>query len=187
MHRKYGLLKSRLLGSVPNTVVELGPGAGANMRYLPPGTRLIAFEPNVRMHSRLRSRAERFRLNLDLRTSGAEALDIPDRSVDLVCVTLVLCSVSDPARVLSEVRRVLQPGGRFVCIEHVPAQQGSGLRRLQHVVASPWQWVFEGCNLLNQTEALIASAGFQNIEVQRLGIPTAFFPIRSQISAVCTV
>lgn len=30
---------------LPETIVELGPGPGANLRYLRPGTRPIAIEP----------------------------------------------------------------------------------------------------------------------------------------------
>src|SRR5262245_19198375 len=51
MHGKYGLLKSKLFGAVPPTVVDLGAGSGANFRYFPPGTRVVAVEPNSRMHA----------------------------------------------------------------------------------------------------------------------------------------
>jgi hypothetical protein len=47
MHGKYAAVKPRLLAGAPSVVVELGPGAGANLRYLSPGTRLIAIEPNL--------------------------------------------------------------------------------------------------------------------------------------------
>ena len=57
MHWKYADIKSRLLSGAPPDVVELGPGSGANLRYLPPGTRLIAIEPNRHMHAVLRRRA----------------------------------------------------------------------------------------------------------------------------------
>lgn len=45
----------------------------------------------------------------------------PEASVDAVVAMLVLCSVPDLARTTREIRRVLQPGGRLVIVEHVQA------------------------------------------------------------------
>ena len=51
--------KRRVFAELPETVVELGSGVGANLRYLRPGSTLVAIEPNVHMHRRLRAAAER--------------------------------------------------------------------------------------------------------------------------------
>jgi SAM-dependent methyltransferase len=187
MHGKYGKLKSSLLGDVPSTVLELGPGAGANLRYYPPGTCVIAVEPNVSMHGRLRRHADRRGLRLELLPVGAEALPLEPESVDLVFVSLVLCSVSQPAAVIAEARRVLRPGGRFICIEHVAAPDHSSVAGIQRVVARPWRWLFEGCDLLRDTEALLRGSGFRTVEIQPIRVPTLFVPIRYQIAATCTV
>jgi ubiquinone/menaquinone biosynthesis C-methylase UbiE len=48
-------------------------------------------------------------------------LPVPEASFDTVVVTLVLCSVADPARALSEIRRVLSQDGRLLFLEHVRA------------------------------------------------------------------
>ena len=50
---------------------------------------------------------------------------MPANSVDAVLGTHVLCSVTDPVRVLDEVRRVLRPGGLYVFEEHVAAPRGT--------------------------------------------------------------
>ncbi len=55
------------------------------------------------MHDRLRARAARAGVDLELHTTGAERLDLPDASVDAVISSLVLCTVADPAAVLAEV------------------------------------------------------------------------------------
>jgi ubiquinone/menaquinone biosynthesis C-methylase UbiE len=186
MHAKYGEAKTRLFKGAPPVVLEIGPGSGANMRYYAPGTRIIAIEPNVRMHERLRQRAKKLGVTLDIHPVGAERLDIPSHSVDLACATLVLCSVANPAAVVAEMRRVLRPGGRFVLIEHVMAPSGSLIALLQRTIRKPWQWVFEGCNLCNNTPSILEQAGFQHVEIEPLAVRTVLLPIRYQVIASCT-
>jgi SAM-dependent methyltransferase len=185
MHRKYATIKSGLFASAPPVVVELGPGSGANLRYLQAGTRLIAIEPNLQMHDLLRRRAKQRGIDLDLRGLAGENLDLPSASVDFVFSSLVLCSVDRPGQVLAEVRRVLRPGGRFACVEHVAAPIGSRIYGLQRIIKRPWKWVFEGCDLCRDTGSTLRSAGFAKVDVQSLVLPTIFVPIRHQIAAVC--
>src|SRR5262245_51945398 len=93
MDARYREVKRELFGGLPHTVVELGAGHGANFRHLERGTHVIAIEPNVHMHARLRAAAERYHVTVDVRTAVAEALPLPDASVDAVISSLVLCSV----------------------------------------------------------------------------------------------
>ena len=185
MHWKYADVKSHLFKQAHSVVVELGPGSGANLRYLFPGTRLIAIEPNRHMHPLLRQRAKQRGIDLDLRELAGEHLDLPSASVDFVFSSLVLCSVDQPEQVLAEVRRVLRPGGCFACIEHVVAPAGSGIHRLQRMIQRPWKWTFEGCDLCRDTGSVLQSAGFACVDVQPLLLPTIFIPIRHQITALC--
>jgi ubiquinone/menaquinone biosynthesis C-methylase UbiE len=185
MHWKYAAIKSRLLGQAPAVVVELGPGPGANLRYLPRGTKLIAVEPNLHMHPVLERRARQLGIDLDLRGLAGESLDLPSASVDFVFSSLVLCTVEKPEQVIAEVRRVLKPGGRFACVEHVEAPAGSAIYRMQRLIRRPWKWVFEGCDLCRDTGATLRSSGFAQVDVQSLVLPTIFVPIRHQITAMC--
>lgn len=117
--------KSQLFAGLPDEIVELGTGVGANFRYLNEGTTVTAIEPNPHMHGGLRRKARQFGIDLRIVASGAEAIDLPDDSVDAVIRTLVLCTVENPSRVLAEVNRVLRPGGRFMFVEHVAAPRGN--------------------------------------------------------------
>ena len=51
----------------------------------------------------------------------AEALPVADRSVDLYTIGFGLRNVTRIERALAEARRVLKPGGRFLCLEFTPA------------------------------------------------------------------
>ncbi|WP_247828151.1 class I SAM-dependent methyltransferase [Arthrobacter antioxidans] len=140
-------------GLAPGTVVELGAGAGANLDRLPTGTHLIAVEPNERMHAGLRQRASERGVRMTLVSGVAEALPLPDGSVDDVVCTLVLCTVPDLEQTLNEVRRVLRPGGRFRFVEHVVAPARSPRQWMQQALRKPWGWLFEGCDPARDTVA----------------------------------
>jgi SAM-dependent methyltransferase len=179
--------KRRVYADLPDTVVELGSGVGANLRYLTRGSRLIAVEPNPAMHRRLRRAARRSGVHLDLRERPAERTDLPDASADVVLSSLVMCSVADPERVLTEVRRVLRPGGRFVFVEHVAAPEGTPLRRLQRLVRRPWGWCFEGCSCERDLAAMVRAAGFGSVDIESYRLRSPFLPFNPQISGVATV
>ncbi len=185
MHRKYGPLKSRLFAGLPSTILEIGAGAGANFRYLQSGTRVIAVEPNRRLHHHLAGRARRHGIDLEVRQGTAESLPLPDSSVDAVIASLVLCTVPDVEAVLGEILRVLKPGGRFICIEHVAAPPSSLIGRSQRLVHRPWKWLFEGCHTHRNTGRLLHQAGFSHVDIEPFTCQSIFLPLRPQIAAVC--
>jgi hypothetical protein len=53
-HRLYGDYKRSLFAGLEGTVVEIGPGTGVNLPYLPDGLRWIGLEPNPHMHGHIR-------------------------------------------------------------------------------------------------------------------------------------
>jgi demethylmenaquinone methyltransferase/2-methoxy-6-polyprenyl-1,4-benzoquinol methylase len=58
-----------------------------------------------------------FSNELSLVVADAECLPLPDRCVDRVAIAFGLRNCTDKAAVLGEARRVLKPGGRFLCLE----------------------------------------------------------------------
>jgi len=178
--------KQVVFADLPPTVVELGSGVGANLRYLSPGTRLVAVEPNPAMHRRLRARAARADVELELHTTVGERLDLPDGSVDAVISSLVLCTVPDPAAVVAEVHRVLRPGGRYAFVEHVAAAEHTAIRRLQRAVRRPWGWFFEGCSCERDLRPVIEAAGFASTAITGYRLRGPFLPANPQIAGVAT-
>jgi SAM-dependent methyltransferase len=133
IERETGPLRDEIVAAAGGAgeVVEIGPGNGPLFGRLRAGTRLHAIEPNRHFHDRLRASADHAGIDLVLHEGGAEAIDLPDASVDAVLGTWVLCTVGDPQQVLTEIRRVLRPGGRFAFIEHIVGPEGSAVRRVQ--------------------------------------------------------
>ncbi len=168
-----------------STVVEIGTGVGANLTYLPAGAKLVAIEPNEAMHDRLRHRAAKAGIELEILATSASSIPLADGSVDDVICSLVLCTVDDPAATVAEVRRVLRPGGRFRFVEHVVAPKMGPRRAVQRVVRRPWSWVFEGCRLDRDTANLLEEGGFETVTISRQKpVRSVFWVINSQIQGV---
>ncbi|MEU4689516.1 class I SAM-dependent methyltransferase [Actinoplanes sp. NPDC023714] len=185
-HRLWGERKRRLFADLPGTVVEIGAGTGANMRYYRPGTKVIAVEPSPYMHKALLAEARRRNVAVEIRAEGAERMSLPDGFADAVVCTLVLCTVPDPAAAIREVGRILRPGGRLVFIEHVQDQEHAGYVVTQRIAARPWRWLFEGCDVRRDTEAALRAGGFTEVGVERYRLRSVFLPINTQIAGVAT-
>lgn len=181
MDRVYGARKRAIFSQLPQTVVEIGPGAGANLRYYAPRTRVIAIEPNRALHPALTERARRYGLDLEIHPIRGENIDLPDQSAPAVVGSLVLCSVSDPDRVLSEVRRILAPGGRYLFIEHVAAMPGTPLRGTQQQLRTLWRWLFDGCHLNRDTHLAIQHAGFARVDMDCFTLQSSWLPFAPHI------
>ncbi|NNL67973.1 MAG: class I SAM-dependent methyltransferase [Myxococcales bacterium] len=185
LEKLHGERKRALFAGLSGTIVELGPGTGANCRHYPKGATVIGIEPNLRMHGPLAASAREHGVDLEIRGLKGERLDVASDSVDAVVCTLVLCSVDDPAAVLAEARRVLKPGGRFVFIEHVADPPGSWLRRLQDLVQPPWTWCFEGCRPNRDTASALEAAGFSRVEIDAFRVRSPFVHVAPHIAGTC--
>lgn len=172
--------KRGLLSNLGGDILEIGPGAGPNLRYYSKDSHWIGVEPNPYMVPYLRKAAEHAGLKIEIRSGLAEDLPAEDASIDAVVGTLVLCSVSDPGRVLREILRVLKPGGRFLFLEHVAAPQGTRLRRVQRLIRPVWTRIADGCHPDRETGPAIKHAGFAEVEYEDFRLPLG--PVATQIA-----
>jgi demethylmenaquinone methyltransferase / 2-methoxy-6-polyprenyl-1,4-benzoquinol methylase len=87
------------------------------------GGSAVVCDANPRMLERGRARAidDGILDGLEWIAGDAEALPFADRSFDLCTIAFGLRNVTHVERALGEARRILKPGGRFVCLEFAPA------------------------------------------------------------------
>lgn len=174
-------------GLEKGTIVELGAGSGANFDHVPAGSRVLAVEPNLAMHDRLRRNAAEKGIDLRLLPASAEDIPLADESVDDVIASLVLCTVGNPRQVLAEVHRILRPGGTFRFVEHVAAHRASPRRWVQKLVATPWAWLFEGCHTHRDTASELKQAGFTQLQVQHQRFRRSlFYPVNTAIWGIAS-
>lgn len=163
--------RKKLLGSLAGKVLEIGPGTGVNLAYLPDGVHWVGLEANPYLHPHLQRALGLRGLSGEILLGRAEAIPLPEESVEAVVATLVLCSVADPRRALAEILRVLKPGGCLIFLEHVAAPQGSCLRRAQDLLSPPWAFLGDGCHPNRETLALVREAGFARVEAEAFTLP----------------
>jgi len=106
---------SRALGEV----LEIGVGTGRNLYFYPTEVHLTGVELSPKMLEIARRRARESGIEVDLRAGDAQHLPFPDARFDTVVATLALCTIPDDRRAVTEMARVLRPGGRLLLLEHV--------------------------------------------------------------------
>lgn len=151
--RKKALFAHITAGS---TVLDIGIGVGPNLPYMPKGVRVIGLEPNRHMWGYSEKRAEELGIELSMLDGTAEEMPLADASIDHVICTLTLCSVESSERVLTEIGRVLRPGGTFSFIEHVLAGEDEPeLRREQYEAEKEHRAMYDGCSPVQDTGAIV--------------------------------
>jgi ubiquinone/menaquinone biosynthesis C-methylase UbiE len=180
-----GAWREELLSRIAGNVAEIGAGTGLNLPHYPKTVaHLTMIEPDSAMRRYLvrRRSSERVRAGeVDIIDAPAEKLPFPDASLDAVVGTLVLCSVGDPSAVLTEVRRVLKPGGAYVFLEHGPAEEGTPRLRWQRRLEPLWAFLVAGCHLTRRSDAAIEAAGLQIETSQRESMRKAWPILRPTV------
>ncbi len=174
-----------LLEDVGGEVLEIGAGTGVNLAHYPPALRRVVLtEPDPYMRRLLAARVVALGVDHEVHAASAEDLPFASTSFDWVISTLVLCSVRDPSLALSEIRRVLRPGGRLVFLEHVAAPPDSDRLRWQQRIEPVWRWAANNCHLTRDTEATLRDAGFEIETIARESLRKALPVVRPSIRGV---
>ena len=119
---------------------------GLNFAHYPATvTQVVAIEPEptLREHAVVAARAAP--VPIEVRDGTADALPVEDTSCDAVVLSLVMCTVPDPAVALAEARRVLRPGGQVRFYEHVRSAHRV-VAGAEDLVAPVWARFAGGCH-----------------------------------------
>lgn len=167
-------LRDLIVGGAEGRVLEIGCGTGLDLLHVNWARveSYVATDPDVFMLQRAEKRAADLppeaRAKLSFQVAPAEAVPLPDASVDAVISALVFCTVQDSQRALAEVRRVLRPRGELRLIEHVVGAGVPGM--LQRVVQPVYGWMAASCQLRRDTETAVRDAGFDLKVIERFSL-----------------
>ncbi|MFD4461257.1 class I SAM-dependent methyltransferase [Nocardia sp. NPDC058480] len=169
--------RHRLTEGLVGDVLEVGAGPGANFEFYPPTvTRLVAIEPEPLLRREAERAAAAVPITVEVIESDAEHIAAEDGSFDAVVVSLVLCSVPDQRAALTEIVRVLKPGGVLRFFEHVRSESARMRRAQRGVDATVWPLLNGGCHTGRDTLRAFADAGFILTDYERVRFPDTAFP-----------
>ncbi len=127
-----GFTRAALLALLPAewTVADLGCGTGALVAELAGAVRrVVGVDQSAEMLAAARERAAGLP-NVELHEGDLGALPLADASCDAALMLLALAYAPHPGAALSELARVLKPGGRAVIVDLLPHDSDDARRRL---------------------------------------------------------
>ncbi|MDE8345300.1 MAG: class I SAM-dependent methyltransferase [Acidocella sp.] len=151
------------------------------------GGRAVLSDINAQMLGvgRNRAAAKGWLAETQFLVTDAEAIALPDRSVDRVSMAFGLRNCTNKDRVLAEIRRVLKPGGKFFCLEFSKLQVAAftpvydawsfkALPRIGEMVAgdrASYQYLAESIRMFPDQErlkAMMEAAGLERVKYRNL-------------------
>jgi len=141
-------------------VIEIGFGSGLNVAHYPSTVDVIlAVEPSEVARQLARRRVATSSVPVEHVGLDGQSVPLEDASCDAALSTFTLCTVPDARRALSELRRIVRPGGAFHFLEHGLADD-PGVARWQRRFDPLQCRLAGGCHLTRDIRALVSEAGF---------------------------
>lgn len=132
--RSINLLQAKLTDSI----LLCGAGTGLDLEFLKNYKNLTAIDITPGMITKLKERAQHFRVPVNAQVMDGQKLTFDDSSFDAVLLHLILAVIPDPVACIKEAERVLKPGGTVMVFDKFlpDGQQPSLLRRIANKFAS---------------------------------------------------
>jgi ubiquinone/menaquinone biosynthesis C-methylase UbiE len=160
-HHQLDKYRRQVVADATGRVLEVGVGSGLNFPlYGRQVEMVVGIDPSPRLLAIARRRAAAAGVRVALVQGSAAAIPLVDHSVETVVMTWTLCSIADPSAALREMRRVLEPGGKLVFVEHGLSPE-PGVERWQHRLTPIWCHLAGGCHLNRKVDGLVRASGFE--------------------------
>jgi ubiquinone/menaquinone biosynthesis C-methylase UbiE len=116
--KRWGPWKQEFFAPMQGKVLFLAVGTGLDIHFFPPDRDIVGIDISAKMLEKAQDRAARYPGRLELREADVHDLSFPDGTFDQVFTSCTFCSVPDPVRGLTTLKRVLKPGGELRMFEH---------------------------------------------------------------------
>ena len=163
--------RKKIIPEANGDILEIGVGSGLNIPFYDKNkvSKIIALDPSEDLNSMAKIKAKANNLNIHFLTGVAEDIQIADSSIDTIVITYTLCTIPEPEKALSEIKRVLRTNGKILFSEHGLAPDDKVVN-WQNKINPIWNKVFGGCNLNRDIPSLLKDAGF-DISFEQMYLP----------------
>ena len=149
------------VGAARGIVLEIGVGSGLNLNlYAGDVDHVYALDPSAELLAMARRRSAQAAVPVSFVRASAEQLPFRHAAFDTVVMTWTLCSIPNPSAALTEMRRILKPGGQVLFVEH-GLSPDPRVARWQRRLTPCWSRLSGGCHLDRNADELIGAAGFE--------------------------
>jgi ubiquinone/menaquinone biosynthesis C-methylase UbiE len=150
-----GLVTVGLTGEV----LEVGFGSGLNVPHYPSEvTRVLAIDPATVGRELAAKRVSASPVPVEYVGLDGASLPVDSGSIDHVLITWTMCTIPDVDRALSEILRVLRPGGEMHFAEHGLSPDPKVAKWQDRLTPFQRRWA-GGCHLNRPIDRLIEQAG----------------------------
>jgi ubiquinone/menaquinone biosynthesis C-methylase UbiE len=154
-------IRARVAAPLDGYVLEVGFGSGLNVpHYLPAVRKVLAVDPATVGRKLAARRVAASRVPVEYAGLDGQQLPMGSDTVDHVLSTWTLCTIPDVARALTEIRRVLRPGGTFHFAEHGHSPDPA-VARWQDRLTPLQRRVAGGCHLNRLIAQLVTDSGLE--------------------------
>ncbi len=153
-------------------VLEIGIGSGLNLQFYDSSKvdYIWGLDPSVQMRKMAKKRLKDIQIEVEFINLSNNTIPLESNRVNTVLVTYTLCTIQNINHAISEMRRVLIPGGELIFCEHGLAPD-EDVRRWQNRLNPIWKRMGGGCNLNRSIPNLLEQGGFEINKLETMYIP----------------
>lgn len=165
--------REKIVPLAEGTVLDVGIGSGLNIPYYNKSKikYLYGLDPSIELLNLAKPLAKKNELEIEFLECGAEAIPLPNDSIDTVVITYTLCTIPDTQLSTEEIMRVLKPNGKLLFCEHGLAPDVNVVK-WQKRINPIWNKIAGGCNLNRDIPKLIKSSGFKILNMEEMYLPS---------------
>ena len=165
--------RDKIVPLAKGIVLDIGIGSGLNIPFYNKSNidHLYGLDPSEELLKIAKFVAKKNELEIEFLQCGAEAIPLPDKSIDTVLITYTMCTIPDIKLSNSEIMRVLKPEGQLLFCEHGLAPD-KNIAKWQRRINPIWSKIAGGCNLNRDIPKLITSSGFKILNMEEMYLPS---------------
>ncbi len=159
--KEFDRLRARVARELEGETLEVGFGSGRNVPHYPASvTKVIAVDPSTVGRKLAARRVSASSVPVEYVGLDGEALPLEDGSIDHVLTTWTLCTIPDVGRALTEMKRVLRPGGSLHFLEHGRSPDPK-VARWQDRLTPLQRRIAGGCHLNRPIDEIVSRSGLR--------------------------